>query len=394
MRLAFVIQRYGTEVNGGGELHCRWLAERLAKHHEVEVYTTCALDYLTWSNHFPAGTSEVNGIRVHRFPVKRQRSFKAFRDLSNLVFHEDHSPADEEEWFRLNGPESPRLVDAVERDSKRFDWLVFYSFRYFQTYFGLPRVRDQAILVPTAEEDHAVDLAASRSLFRMPRGMLFLTPEEKELVEESSGTELPSEVIGSGVNLVPEDRLIDFRARHGLGEYLLYVGRIDKNKGCKRLFDYYQRYHKRRPETPPLVLLGKSVINIPRHPAIRHLGFVTEEEKFSALRQASLLVMPSPYESLSVIVLEAWAMGRPVLANAKCKVLEGQCRRSNGGLYYEGYSEFEEALDLLLGQPDVRERLGANGQAYFQQNYRWPILEQKVEGLLERLRSRRATATS
>jgi glycosyltransferase involved in cell wall biosynthesis len=385
MRLAFVIQRFGLEVNGGGELHCRWLAERLAQRHQVEVFTTCALDYLSWANHYPRGTELVNGIRVHRFPVRRQRSFKAFRDLSNLVFHEDHSPADEEEWFRLNGPDVPRLVHALGREAGRFDWLVFYAFRYYQTYFGLPAHARKAILVPTAEEDEAVDLAAARRLFRLPRGLLFLTPEERALVEASAGTPLEGEVIGSGVNLVSEDRLFDFRARHGLGEYLLYVGRVDKNKGCKRLFDYYQRYHRRRPDVPPLVLLGRSVINIPRHPAIRHLGFVSEQEKFSALRQATLLVMPSPYESLSVIVLEAWAMGRPVLANARCKVLEGQCRRSNGGLFYEGYSEFEEALDVLLQRPELREAMGRAGRDYFEANYRWPILEEKVERLLERL---------
>jgi glycosyltransferase involved in cell wall biosynthesis len=385
MRIGFVIQRYGSEVNGGGEQHCRWLAERLAARHHVEVFTTCALDYLTWANHFAPGTSEVNAIRVHRFPVRRQRSFKAFRDLSNLVFHEDHSEADEDEWFRLNGPESPKLLAAIERAAGRFDWLVFYSFRYYQSYFGLPRVRDKAILVPTAEEDHAVDLAASRRLFRLPRGHLFLTPEEKELVEEAAGTALESEVIGSGVNLVPESELFDFRAKHGLGEFLLYVGRVDKNKGCKRLFDYYGRFVKRRPDAPPLVLLGKSVINIPRDPLVRHLGFVTEAEKFSALRQCTALVMPSAYESLSVIVLEAWAMGRAVLANAQCKVLEGQCRRSNGGLYYRGYSEFEEAYELLLARPDLREALGRQGRDYFERNYRWPILEAKVESLLGRL---------
>jgi glycosyltransferase involved in cell wall biosynthesis len=385
MRLAFVIQRYGLEVNGGGELHCRWLAERLAKRHQVEVFTTCALDYLTWANHYPRGTAEVNGIPVHRFPVRRQRSFKAFRDLSNLVFHEDHSPQDEEEWFRLNGPESPKLLQTLEREAGRFDWLVFYSFRYYQTYFGLPSHAERAVLVPTAEEDEAVDLQAARRLFRRPRGLLFLTPEEKALVEESAGTELDSEIIGSGVNLAPEEKLFDFRARHGLGDYLLYVGRVDKNKGCKRLFDYYRRYQKRRPDVPPLVLLGKSVINIPRDPLVRYLGFVSEEEKFSALRQATLLVMPSPYESLSVIVLEAWAMGRAVLANARCKVLEGQCRRSNGGLYYEGYSEFEEALDVMLDRPELREGMGRAGRAYFEANYRWPILEEKVERLLARL---------
>ncbi len=385
MRIAFVIQRYGLEVNGGGELHCRWLAQRLARNHHVEIFTTCALDYLTWANHYRRGTTNVAGIPVHRYRVRRQRSFRKFHDISNLVFFDDHSPADEEEWFRLNGPESPKLIRALHTHAKEFDLFVFYAYRYYQTFFGLPQVAQRAVLVPTAEEDHAIDLAASRELLRLPQGMLFLTPEERDLVEQATGKTCQHEIIGSGVQLVPQEKLFDFKAKRGLARYLLYVGRVDKNKGCKRLFDYYQRYAAKRPSAPPLILLGKSVINIPRHPGIQHLGFVTEEEKFSALRQAELLIMPSPYESLSVIVLEAWALGRPVLANAQCKVLQGQCIRSNGGLFYKGYSEFEEALDLMLHQPKLRNKMGEAGQAYFQANYLWPIIEQKVEALLERV---------
>jgi glycosyltransferase involved in cell wall biosynthesis len=386
VRLAFVIQRYGVEVSGGAELHCRWLAERLARRHDVEVFATRALDYLEWRNHYREGTEVVGGVAVHRFPVKRTRNARVFASLSNLCFHESHTREEEEAWVRENGPFSPALVRAVSRARERFDRFFFYCYRYYQTYHGLPAVRDRAILVPTAEEDPAIRLGVFRSLFALPRGLLYLTPEEQTLVEDASGHRgLPSVVIGSGLNLPEPDPGLDFRARHGLDRpFLLYVGRIDKNKGCVALFAYFRKFLEETGADVDLVLAGSAVIPVPEHPRIRHVGFVTDEEKVAALRQCRLLVMPSPYESLSVITLEAWKLGVPVLANARCKVLAGQCLRADGGLFYHGYAEFAEGLRLLLTHPELAAALGGQGRSYVEREYSWETVEAKVEDLLAR----------
>lgn len=389
MRLAFVVQRYGAEVNGGAELHCRWHAERLARRHEVEVFTTRAVDNLEWADAYPPGTAEVGGLKVHRFGVRRKRSLRAFASISNLVFTEPHGLAEEEEWVRANGPESPDLVRAVQEARDRFDAFVFYCYRYYQTYHGLPPVRDRAILVPTAEEDPAIGLAALHRLLRMPRGIVYLTPEEKTLVETASGNALvPSVVIGSGLSLPEPGPALDFRARHGITRpFLLYVGRIERNKGCATLFVYFQKLLREADLDVELVLAGKTSIPIPDHPRIRHVGFITEEEKAAALRQCHALVMPSPYESLSVILLEAWKAGVPVLANARCKVLDGQCLRSNGGLPYNGYAEFAEAVKLLLARPELRAALGNQGREYVEREYAWDLVVGKLEDLIERAKA-------
>src|SRR5262249_44295979 len=174
-------------------------------------------------------------------------------------------------------------------------------------------------------------------------------------------------------------REVDVRARFGLdGRYVLYVGRIDRNKGADRLFTYWPRLAAERPDLPPLVLVGRPALEIPDHPKIRHLGFVTEEEKFALLSACDLLVLPSPYESLSVIVLEAWAMGRPVLVNSACRVLEGQCVRSGGGLFYRGYSEFAAALRRLLDDVSLRRALGEAGRRYVGPGYDWDVGERRT----------------
>jgi glycosyltransferase involved in cell wall biosynthesis len=386
LRLCFVIQRFGLEVAGGSELHCRWLAGRLARRHDVRVVTTCALDYLEWRNHYPAGEDRVDGLPVLRFPVRRPRDEHRFALVSDLVFHEEHSLDDERQWVVENGPDSPELVRAL-RTLPGVDLFLFYSYRYYQTFFGLPTVKDRAVLVPTAEEDPAIELPVFGDLFRAPRGIVYLTPEERALVQGASGNAaVPSVVVGSGINVPDAHGEVDVRARFALPErYVLYVGRIDRNKGADRLFTYWQRLAGEWPDLPPLVLVGRPALEIPVHPRIRHLGFVSEEEKFALLAGCDLLVLPSPYESLSVIVLEAWAMGRPVLVNSACRVLEGQCVRSGGGLFYRGYSEFAEALRLLLGSADLRRGLGEAGRRYVAAEYHWDVVERRTEEFLRGL---------
>jgi glycosyltransferase involved in cell wall biosynthesis len=386
VRLAFVIQRYGLEVNGGAELHCRWLAERLARTHQVEVFATRALDYLEWKNHYPRGTEVVNGIPVHRATVKRTRNARAFASLSNICFHESHTREEEEAWVRENGPYSPELVKRVATERERFDRFFFYCYRYYQSYHGVPKLRERAILVPTAEEDPAIGLEVMKPLFRAPRGLVYLTPEEQALVEDASGNQaLPSVVIGSGINLPEPEAGYDFRHAHGIERpFLLYVGRIDRNKGALQLFAYFKKFLEETGQDVDLVLAGKPAVPLPEHSRIRHIGFISEEEKVAALRQCRLLVMPSPFESLSVIVLEAWKLGVPVLANARCKVLAGQCLRSNGGLSYHGYAEFAEALKLLLEQDGLAAALGRQGRAYVEREYAWETIDAKIEDLLVR----------
>ena len=166
-----------------------------------------------------------------------------------------------------------------------------------------------------------------------------------------------------------------------------YAGRIDRNKGVDTLFRYFLWLLEEWPECPPLLLVGHPVLDIPPHPKIRHLGYVSEDEKSSLIEGADVVLMPSRYESLSMIVLEAWALGRPVLANAACAVLEGQCRRSNGGLYYRDYAEFRLMLRRLMSDPGLRSAMGGQGESYVTSNYSWEQAASRTNDLLLELTS-------
>jgi glycosyltransferase involved in cell wall biosynthesis len=392
MKLAFVVQRYGAEIAGGSEGHCRELAERLSGRHDITVLTTCASDYVTWENAFPPGRTVEHGVPVLRFPVARPRRMKVFADLSDEVFEGGASRDRQEEWFRENGPETPELVEYLRAHGHEFDLAVFWTFRYYQSYFGLPVVADRAVLVPTAEDDAAINLDVLPPFFDKPAGYMFLTPEEEQLVSSRAYRPLvPSMVVGSGLEPVstagmtraPLDAL-------GIPQnYLLYLGRVDRNKGCDALLENFQEYASARPDVA-LVLAGPAKMQIPSNPRIRALGYVSNEVREALLAHARALVVPSWYESLSIVLLEAWNHGIPALVNGRCKVLAGQVRRANGGLYYMFPAEFDEAADFLLNRPAERDAMGEQGLAYVNREYRWPTVLSRVETLLQDVRQRSA----
>jgi glycosyltransferase involved in cell wall biosynthesis len=384
VRLAFVVQRYGLEIAGGAEYHCRLIAERLARHAEVEVFTTCALDYVTWANHFPAGREVLNGIPVQRFKVKAPRDPRRFGVWSERVFSGARNPADELRWLAEEGPFAPRLIEHVGRSRAAFDHFIFFSYRYYTTYHGLRAVADKALLVPTAEDDGVYDLSIFPPLFRTPRAIVYNSVEEQAMIERAAQNQsVPSDVVGVGSELPERLDPEGFRRRHGIeGRFALYVGRIDRNKGCPQLFEFFERYRGDTGSTLSLVLIGKSTLPLPDAPGLIPLGFLSDQEKWDALAACDLLVMPSPFESLSMVTLEAWWAERPVLANARCAVLRGQCQRSNAGLYFASYEEFAEALALLEADAALRHALGRSGRRYYETHYTWDVIERKYLNLL------------
>lgn len=389
MRLAIVVQRYGTDIGGGAELHARYIAERLAAHFEVRVMTTCARDYLTWRNEFSPGLEEINGVTVERYRVSRERDVRDFGLHSQRVFRRRHSIQEELDWLESQGPVSPELISRLRRSGSEFDFVILFSLRYHHAYHGARAAAERAILVPTAERESAIGLAIFQPVLRGVRAIMYNSPEERAAIHALSDNEhVPGVVVGVGSVIPPSVEPARAKQKFALSRpYLLYIGRIDPNKGCAEMFDLFLRYVTRSDRELELILIGTQAIPVPDDPRIRHLGFVSDQDKFDVLGGAEALIMPSYFESLSMVMLEAWALSRPVLANARCDVLVGQCQRSNAGLYYENGLEFAAALDLLLHDSSCSTALGKNGREYFSRHYSWPIVERKYADMFNRLKS-------
>jgi glycosyltransferase involved in cell wall biosynthesis len=388
LSLAFVVQRYGPTIDGGAEYECRRIAECLAPHHDVEVLTTCAHDYLTWKNVYPAGPDTVNGVRVRRFPVDRRRRVRAFGRYADRLYAHPHTFFDEAEWVRRQGPLALSLIDWIRAHADAYDGFVFFTYLYLPTILGLPLVADRAVLVPTAHDERPIYLDLFRSLFRLPRALVFQVEEEQAFVEQRFHIRhIPSAIVGAGVDGVADAQPDRFRREAGLtAPYLLYVGRVDVEKGCRALVEAFLEWRGRRGEPLSLVLMGTVALRLPRHPALVTLGFRADAEKWDALTGATALVMPSPHESFSFVLLEAWAQGTPALATARSAVLRGHVERSGGGLLYDGTTgDFGRQLDALLGDERLRKSLGERGRAYVEARYRWPVVTERLLEFLARV---------
>ena len=391
MNVAFVVQRYGSDVTGGAETLARAVAERLALQMRITVLTTCARDYVTWRNELPAGSSQVNGVEVVRFPVEEERDLEAFNRLSEPLYARPHSEADELVWLRRQGPYAPRLVEALEKRERKREWdaIVFFTYLYHPTYFGLRAAPDRSVLVPTAHDEPPLAFKIYDALFASARAFAFCSVPEMELVRSRFGLgDRPAAVAGIGVDLADAGDVDGFRIRHDIrGPYVLYAGRIDAGKGCQEMVAFYDRYRGDHAGAAELVLIGRLAMEEPRVPGVRYLGYLSEEEKRSALAGARAVVCPSPFESLSIVLLEGFALGTPALASARSPVLKDHCVRSQGGLYYSCEAEFSEALDLLVREPPLRQALGDNGRRYVRENYRWETVLARYRALIEAVAS-------
>jgi glycosyltransferase involved in cell wall biosynthesis len=395
VKLAVVVQRYGAQINGGAELHARYIVELLARQHQVDVLTTCARDYVTWRDEYPEGTEAVRGVKVRRFRVSRERDVEDFGRRSTHVFEHRHSIADEIAWLDSEGPTSPALIEYVRAHANDYDYIFFFSYRYYHAYHGVRAVPGKAILVPTAERDATIGLHVFGPIFRGVRAIMYNSHEERAMIQAATkNTHVPGVVVGIGSEVPRNPVASRFRRKYNIHDpFIIYVGRIDENKGCRELFTNFTSYRPRLGQRLKLVLIGNSILPIPDHPNVHHLGFVSDQDKFDAIAAADALIMPSFYESLSMVALEAWALGRPVLANGRCDVLRGQCIRSRAGLYYDTFEEFAETLFTLTSNRDLAEGLGDNGRHYFETHYAWSVIERKYSDILRQLAQEDASGT-
>lgn len=420
MRLAFVTPRYGADIGRGPEHACRLLAERVSERHDVDVLTTCASDPRTWSNEYAEGADRVRGVLVRRFAVSQAGDPSALSALTTRLLATPHGRSDELEWVRRLGPWSPGLLDFLKRQHRTYDAIVFFSLWHPTTVYGLQAAPDRSVLFPYLELRPVLRFGLWADILSSAQALGFVSAWERRLMHLYHGiTGRHEELVGIGIDPPPpqtyprlqeeqveeldEDEVPEvdpetstssylagrgvlFRRRHRLyGRFALYGGRVEPDNGCEEMLEYFHAFAANDGDAT-LVLMGVKMMKVPEERYIRLAGVLPDRDRMIAYEAADVTLAPSPDDLLAQTVLESFAVGTPVLASARNEAAVEHCRRANAGLYYACREEFVEALGVLLGDDQRRQRMGENGRAYVQ-HFRWEGVLGRFERLVSRVRA-------
>lgn len=381
-KIAFAVHRYGLEVNGGAELHCRMLAEHLKDKYEVEVFTSCANSVEPWDNYYHEGCEIINGVLVRRFRVEREQKPALAGQLYQLMIRNELEEPNQ--YFAENGPYCPALINFIKNHYEEYQAIIFFSYGTYISSLGLQTGLNNGLFIPTVHESISIRSLSYEKVFEGVQGFIYNSYEEREMVRSVFSNSDKKEMVTCVGFDEPDIDKIDNSIAKKYGEYMIYVGRISDSKNCQKLFDYFLNYKKRNASKLKLVLVGKEDgVKVPIHKDIIHAGFISDLEKSALIKGAKFLVNNSINESLSLVMLESMILGRPVIVNGNCDVMRGQCQRSNAGLYYNNYLEFEAVINYMLTHDREYEAMCENGVVFVRKNYTWSVVIKNICNFIE-----------
>jgi len=374
MKIAFVVPWYGENIPGGAEALCRNYVKQLVKRGcEVEVLTTCVKDFQSnWNeSYFNEDDYVEKGVPVKRFQIKKG-NHKVFNEINDKLIHRTRISVREERLWMSEGINSNRLYEYIADNHTKYKF-IFIPYCFPIAYYGMRASNNKGFLLPALHNEGYAYMRLTNHLFQNAEGLIFNTKTEKDFAEKIySLNGKRNIVLGVGINTDIKANPEKFREKFGIDpKFILYAGRKDKTKNVHSLIKLFDRYSRDEKKNIKLVLIGNGTIELPENDAIVDLGFLSEEDKYNVFGAAEVLCQPSLNESFSIVMTEAWFLGKAVIVDARCDVTRNHCIEANGGLYYSDYYEFREILNYLLDKPDVAKVMGENGRRFVLKNYQW-----------------------
>ena len=390
-KVAIVVQRCHEDIVGGSETLAWHYAQLLSTAYEVDLLTTTAIDTSEWANTLPEGAESKDGVRIVRFPVTIGRS--AYWSGLHRRLSEEFGPlvptrnqdvprlrwtiALQEDFIRHQGPYSEPLLRYINDNWRDYRAIIFITYLYPTTYFGLQQLpAGNALFAPTLHDELPAYLPAYKYSAQRVRQLVWLTAAEQRVGQKLWG-DLPGRIVSMAIETnVREPQWVPV-------PYLLYSGRVDPNKGCVQLFDYFLTFKKTHPSPLRLIITGKDDIPVPHHEDIEFRGFVSAEEKFRLMSGAMMFVSPSPNESFSIVTLEAMAQNTAVLANSASTVLADHIKDSGAGRVYSDYQTFAHALNELTSNEALLTNMGQRGREYVLARYQTEKVRRSLIAAIE-----------
>lgn len=387
LRLAFIAPRLpsGSSVGGAETLikHLSVLASELG--HKVTFLSTCATDHFSWKNDSEPGRRNIEGLDVQLFPVADDRDLEQFLSIQELIMRGRPITRTDEQIWLDNGVNSPAMIDHLTSGEQHYDLVIAGPYLFGLTASCLSCVADRAVLLPCLHDEPFAYLKCFDELFANVRGVIFNTDAERSFAKTILSSPLTTNaVVGFSVDEFEADPQA-FRSKLPIKTpYVIYSGRREAMKGTPLLIDYMRTFRNRTGKNVSLVLTGKGDITLERGDSewIYDAGFLSETDKRNAMAGAIAFCHPSTYESLGIVILEAWMAGTPSLVHAGSAVLADQCRKSNGGLWFRCYPDFEEELTAIMDNDSLRAQLGANGRRFVKEEYSRDTVKGRLKDFL------------
>lgn len=383
-KIIFVIPWYGKDATGGAELQCRTLAEHLkGVGLDIEIFTTCSRQFNSaWINDFKLGKYQEDGLLVHRFRVD-QRDSSLFGYLNDRILSTGRIKEDEELSFFQNSINSKDMMDAIAKDSESL--FVFIPYLYGTTIFGCQIHPERSIMIPCLHDENYTKMSLVKKVLSHVRAIAFNSSSERDFALSLLRNLPYNEILGEGIDPVSKyDDLDSFKQKFNLKDFILCAGRKESGKNTPLLVEYFVKFLQRNNTDLKLVLTGKGQMDM-LAPYSKNIVdvFLTKDDLSRAYSTASILCLPSTNESFSRVIMESWLHKTPVLVNGNCAVTKEFCLRSNGGLYFDNYDEFESCVKFYLENPEIRKKLGENGESFVRQNFNWEKVIQDYTKLFD-----------
>ncbi len=385
LRLALVTPRYFSAMIGGAEMLLKGYAEQLqARGHDVEVLTTCVRRHFPVVNEFAPGAVTVDGVRVRRFRAdfsvverfsvlhhKLQTTTLSYREVQQLL---------------ANQLTSSELCDYLRTQREQYDLVLIAPLPFGVTIAAAQAAADRAVWIPCLHDEPFAYTSIVREQLESARGILFNTSAEETFARQQLKLRNPATaVVGMGIEPAPEQ--VDgprFREQHAIsGTMLFYAGRLLPQKNVPLLIEYVQRFRREVAADLTLVLSGEASSGVDTDvEGVLYVGELAREELYAAYAAADLFCQPSLNESFSIVLMEAWQQGRPVLVHADCPVTHMHVERSGGGWMFRDFTSFAQALQVVRTNAAVAHQRGAAGRAYVAENYGWDRVIKRLEAAL------------
>lgn len=409
-KICFVVCQYGKEVNGGAEIHCKMLAERLSPTYEVDILTTKIVNYNTFEEYYTQSKEEINGINVIRFscrPYDRhehgtlRKKSKWARKLrrtlfrigllefcANIIPKWNFGVAKETEMLKTHGFYSPDLLQYLEQKKKEYKAIIVMSYPYPSSIFGALIAPHKTILIPTAHNEGDLFRSIQTNVFTAVANIAFNTEEERALAKRIFGKKMAKNSIVA-VGVETDSNTEEAETVHQKfnidGQYMHFFGRVCDSKMGK-LIPWFVGYKAKYPGDFKLVLTGRLFQDKVDHPDIIYTGFVSEEEKIALIKSAAFVVNPSKNESLSLLLLEAMKMGKTALVNGQSDVMKGHCIKSDyAANYYTSQSDFEKKVHAYVSTPAIANTVNGKAIAYVNRHYNWDNIMATLKNIIETL---------